>query len=236
MGDSQTVSATVVQEGQRPFTLSRVINPTTLDLIVEASSYVPPFYGGRALGSARTPLRIIAIANNGEILNPEELTYTWEHNETMLFGGPVRGKESVNITMPEYSGGYVKVAVFDSERQMVAETLMELEAITPEMHFYEENLLRGLSELAVPNKLALIGNETTVHGEPYYLAESVSTDHVKFEWTINREDHENTSPDPHVISLRRKEEGQGGSAIIGLRALTTAPLPAYVQEQFVISF
>ncbi len=234
LGDAMQVSATVLTLGGGGFTLKKTIVPAVLDIIVEADTYVPPFYRGRALGTAKANLRVTAVPHNGEVLDPRELTFTWEHNEAILFGGPVRGRQSVDITMPQYSGGYVKVSVMDDNRETVAEKRVALTAIKPEIYFYEENILRGLSEMAIKNSFALVGDETTVHGEPYYLAGGVDTDTLAYEWRINRNPITNESSDPHIITLRKT--GDGGSALVTLRALTKELIPQYVQDDFTISF
>ncbi len=234
LGDKTSVSATVLALDGSGFTLKKDITPVVLDIIVEAHTYVPPFYRGRALGSQKTDLRVTAIPHNGVTLNPRELTFTWEHNESILFGGPMRGKQSVDITMPQYSGGYVKVSVMNDKRELVVEKRISLKAVKPEMHFYEEIPLRGLSEVAIKERMALIGEETTVHGEPYYLRRGVSAEDLTFKWSVNGEEIVNENSDPHIITL--KKTGGSGSALITLRALTNDLIPQYVQNNFNLSF
>lgn len=242
MGEETVVSATIVQIGGSSFTLRKDIVPTTLDVIVEANTYVPVFYRGRALGSAKSELRAIAVVQNGARLDPRNLTYTWEHNGAVLFGGPVRGKDSVTFAMPEYSGGYVSVGVgrevtnSDGKRvfDLIAEKRIALTAVKPELHFYEENLLRGLNEAALTDKFALIGEETTIYGEPFYFTQSIGSDQLDFEWSINDEKTINENLDPHSITL--KKTGGAGSALVALRVLTKELIPHALQGMFTISF
>ena len=233
IGDTTNVSAVVKSPSLPEFTVRKTIAPSAVDLIVEASTYVPAFYKGRALPSGESPAHIVAIPHIAGVTDPSSLTYRWEYSGSVLLGGPIRGKQSVDVIVSKYTGGYVIVTVMNGKGESVARKSIRLEAMEPELHFYEENPLRGLSERAIVNSFILVGDETLIHGEPYFMNTKLTDGGTNFEWTINGNPAQNQA-DPHTITLQRT--GGAGHASIGLRAITTTRIPQYVQGNFTISF
>ncbi len=241
LGSVRRVFATVVGINGTSFTIKRDIVPTEVHLIIEADTYVPAFYRGRPLPGPLSTYRAIAIAQNGTALDPNNLTYTWEANNAILFGGPMVGKQSVDVSVPRFSGGYVKVTVDQrvntrsgSGLTRIGEAAFRIDAVSPELHFYEENLLRGLREIAVTKPIALVGEETTVYAEPYYLAKNIDSNTLDFAWSVNNEPTVNESFDQHAITLRKT--GGSGNAWVSVRALKKDSLTDYVKGDFGINF
>jgi hypothetical protein len=234
LGEEMTVSAQVQQGGGGGFTVRSNIVPGAVDLVLEAETYVPPFYRGRALPSADATVRVVAVPHIAGTTDPRTLTYLWEYNGGVLLGGPVRGEQSVELEASRFSGGYIRVVVSNSDGENVAENAIFIEAMNPEIHFYEENPLRGLSELAIKDSLSLIGEETTIHGEPYFFGSDLFRDKTTFDWKIDGAAVTSANADPHTITLRRA--GGGGSARIQVRALGATPIPQFVDGSFRINF
>lgn len=61
--------------------------------------------------------------------------------------------------MPLYSKDLV-VEVLNESGNTVSSQSMDLEAVQPELHFYEWSPLRGLYQRELSNPFALIGEET----------------------------------------------------------------------------
>ena len=236
IGQTNRVTARVTLISGASFSLKKDITATAVDLVVEADTYVPSFYRGRSLPSVEAQIRVIAVPHLGSAVNPANLSYRWEYEGGLMFGGPVRGKQSIDLVVSPYSGGYVLLTVMDENGAVVAGKTLSIDTgVDPELYFYEESPLRGLSESAITNgTLALIGEETIIHGEPFFLAKDVSTDNVNFVWRINNEETVSENADPHTITLRKS--GGSGSVRIDLQAMTTTPLPRYVANAFTITF
>jgi len=234
LGKKTSVNAQVIVPNGPSFTARRDIIPAVVDLVIEADTYVPAFYRGRALPSGESAIRAIAIPHTGGSLSPSSLTYKWEYNGGVLLGGPVRGKQSINLTMSRFADNRLTVTIIDGNGQSIAEKSLFLNPVDPELHFYEDNPLRGLHERAITDSFALIGDETTLFGEPYYMQTDLTSRTATFSWTINGEKTVYQNPDPHSITLRRS--GGGGSAAVELKAMTTAKIPQYIREAFTIVF
>lgn len=177
-----------------------------LDLIVEADTQVPIFYDGRALPSAGSAVRLIAIPNTST--DPSNLIYHWTVDETVLYGGSVAGRNVATFVAPRNRSVLVRVEVFNQNGQSLAKQLSEITIASPELVFYEDNPLRGLSSNAIQSPHFLIAEETTVRAEPYYMGKNIPASDLLTEWKIDRNTIDNPSGDPQEITLRN-EGGTG---------------------------
>lgn len=234
LGEKMAVNATIAMPNGIPFTVKTVITPAVVDLILESDTYIPAFYRGRALPSGESTIHAVAIPQVGKSVSPSSLTYKWEYSGSVLLGGPVRGKQSIDITMSRFSDNYLTVTVMDQAGQAIAQKSLLLNPTDPELHFYEDNPLRGLHERAIDDGFMLIGDETTIYGEPYFMHTDLSQRSVGFTWSVNGEKTSFQNQDPHTITLRRS--GGRGSADVELKALTTETIPQYLRRAFSITF
>jgi len=234
LGKKISVSAIVKMLNGPSFTVRRDIIPAAVDLILESDTYVPAFYRGRALPSGNASMRAIAIPHVGTSQSPLSFTYRWELGGSVLFGGPIRGKQSADVTMSRFANERLSVTVIDQNGVSVAQKTIMLNPIEPELHFYEDNPLRGLHERAILDSLTLIGDETTVYAEPYYMNTNLTPESVDFTWSINGEETAYKNPDQHTITLRKS--GGSGNALVELKALTTTKIPQYLRGAFSIVF
>ncbi len=234
IGETVVVVAKVTRVEGGAFTVKRAITPIGVDVVIEAETYVPPFYRGRALGGAQSDIRIIAIPQVGKNVNPANLSYRWQTTDGLLFGGPIKGKQAITLTVSPFTGNFVTVTILDENGDAIGSKRIPYGSVNSELYFYEENPLRGLNEIAIKESLPLVGDETTIHGEPYYLSKDTTAPFMDFEWRINGTVVENTNQDQHTITLRKS--GNSGSAQIGFQALAKTTLPRYVKNSFNISF
>jgi hypothetical protein len=234
LGQKQVVTAEITLPNNFTFNVTRDIIPSEVDIILESSAYTPAFYKGRALPGGNSIVRVIAIPHTTSNSPANAFTYEWKQGETVLFGGPVKGKYTADVLMSRYDDDYITVRVTNSTGAIVGGKAILLKPVEPELHFYEENPLRGLSSRAITDSLYLIGEETTIHAEPFYMATDLSRRTINFEWQINGGEA-TPGEDSHTITLRRTNEG-GGSVRIDVTALTTTAIPQYVQRGMSIIF
>lgn len=233
LGTSQIIKAKVSRINSFPITTTLTIEPREVNIILEAATYVPSFYKGRALPSGNSLVRAVAIPSNASA-PLDTYTYEWSQSGTVLFGGPVKGKYAADITMSRYEGDYLKVTVTNASGRTVGGKAIFLTPTDPELHFYEENPLRGLSTRAAGASVTLIGDETTIHGEPYFMSTDLSQQSALFDWGIDGMSVTTNPADQHTLTLRRT--GGAGSAQINVHAITTEVIPQYVQGGFSIVF
>ncbi len=233
LGSKAEVRAVITKQGGMQFTISKTIKPVAVDLITEASTFVPIFYKGRALPVEDMPVRFIVIPHTGSKESPETFTYEWKLDGTVLFGGPIQGRFAADLVVPRYSDHILSVTVFNPLGEVIGMPIQKINPATPELYFYEESLLRGLSDRAITDSYTLVGDEVTIYGQPYYIGKDIGSDSTNFTWNINGTVTESTG-EPYALTLRRT--GGNGQANVGLEVLTKTHIPKFVEKTFSIFF
>lgn len=232
LGTSQSVRA-VISKGGISVPVETKISPVVVDVVLESNTHVPVFYRGRALPSGDSRVRAIAVVNDGTSRTPGEYSYEWKYNDTVLFGGSVRGKQTAEFLMPLYQDNRATVSVFDSRGALVGKKTLVLFPQEPELLFYEDNPLRGISRRAVSDKLFLLGEETTVNAEPYFMNTNSPEGRASYEWRLDGV-VTNSNGDPRTITLRRS--GDSGQSNLGLSVVTEGKIPQLLRGTIGIFF
>ena len=232
LGDTQEIRARIIKPGERSIDTSTNITSSNTDIIIEAYTHTPSFYKGRALPSKSAPIRAIAIPQTVESGNAALYSYNWKYNDATMFGGAVFGKQSVDLRMPRFEDERLSVTVYDKNGDVVGEESIVLTAVSPELHFYEQNPLRGMSRKVLGIDHILIGDEMIVHGEPYFMDTDLSAQGGEYAWSINNNPVSTSGNDPHVITLRRSDTP--GTVSIGLEIITNLKIPQVVEGFFSI--
>ncbi len=234
LGQKKTIKATIARPNAPTITSSLVITPVAVAIILEAKTYVPSFYVGRPLPSMESPMRAIAVVHTSETTNPETYTYLWSLDSTVLNGGPIRGKYALDFIMPRYDRKTLSVQVIDQTGITVGRSAIELVAEEPEILFYEHSALRGLGQKVIVSPYPLLGEETTLYGEPYFINSGVDAQTASFDWKIDGSNAPSEIDAPNAISLRRT--GEGGEARISLSVITKSLIPQSVSNSFNLFF
>ncbi len=234
IGSTHTVRSVIRFPSGLPLEATVVIPITQVDIIVEADSHIPAFYRGRALPSENSLIRAIAVLHGKTAETPAEYTYEWKLDGNPLFGGPIRGKRVIETRMPLYQDHTLTVVVYNAHGVPLGRRTIALNPVVPEVYFYEENPLRGLSRKAITDDFVLIGEETTVYAEPYFMNIEPKTFSGELSWKLNGEHVDPTGVVPNAITLRHV--GGEGSANIAFRYVTQTLPPQFVEKAFSIFF
>ena len=234
LGKNMTIKATVAPQSGVPFTLTTIIKPTVVDVVLEADSYIPSFYAGRALPSRGSHMRAIAIVHDGTNRAPSSYTYKWTLGNSALLGGAILGRSFVELEMPQYNKETLAVEVIGPDGASVGRGMVLLKSVDPELFFYEYSPLRGLSTRTIHDPHTLIGEEVTIYGEPYYINSTMSESDAKFSWKISGAETPTNADVPNAITLRGV--GDSGAANIELSVLTNTRIPQAVRGLFRLLF
>lgn len=154
-----------------------VESPGTVDILVEADTYVPSFYGGRAEPTSGNTVRLIALADDTPAGN---VRFTWTVNGQVLAGsGPV-----VRVTAPTGNSMNVRVVMVQNG-QVWAERNEVIAVSQPQVRLYELNALRGRNNLAIGDTYTLIGNEAEIVAIPYFTGRGTITGALRGTWRID---------------------------------------------------
>lgn len=209
LGSKTSLSAILTLPTGQEFTVSRTLTPVRLDIIIEGDTYTPVLYKGAPLPTIGSAVRIIALPHTISGSAPQNFTYTWRLNNTVLFGGPLKSKNVAEFTMPIGRENILSIEVRDTQNNIVSKRSIFLPVAEPEIQFYVDNALRGRDPYAIIDDFNLIGEEVTVRAEPYFMAKNLTEGNSLIEWAVNGNAVENNSEDLYLITLR----GTGGSGI-----------------------
>ena len=101
---------------------------------------------------------------------------------------------------------------------MVLGRTIELSPVPVKVNFYEENPLRGKSELALPKRYTLVGNEVTIVAEPYYS--NTEDQNTLEEWRLNGRVIDSAGPKNRFITLTAETNSGSGSLSYLLQSLS----------------
>lgn len=234
LGKKSVVRAVLSRPNALTLSTSRTIIPTQVDIILEANTYTPQFYSGRALPTRDSLMRAIAVVNDGGVASDSSYVYAWSMDSSALSGGTLKGKNVLDLEMPHYDDKVLSVEVFNADGDALGQGGVLLTAVEPELHFYEHNPLRGLSERAASSPLQLLNEETTIYGEPYFIDARMRETEATFSWSI---DTEPVAPDeniPNALTLRHI--GGKGSSMIDFDIVTRKNFPQFVRRTLQVIF
>lgn len=166
--------------------LTSVISPATttpsslgaVDLVIEADTYKPSFYRGRAEPTMGNQVRLVAVPLGR---SPTDFTYQWSIDGRALPStGPVATFSEMFKQRPR-----VSVSVIDSNGALFARAEEVVELSRPEVIFYEENVLRGHGSRAIRDSHTLIGDEGVIRAEPYFVGLGTSPSSYRATWKVN---------------------------------------------------
>lgn len=175
-----------------------------IDLLIEADTYVPSFYKGRAEPTAGSSMRLAAIPSDyGPVTK-----YLWNVNGNLLNVSD----QTITITVPSnVNEMIVTVSAIDQNGNSIGKTTEYIPVSLPSVSFYEVNPLRGASSIAIAQRLNLIGEEVSVRAEPYFL-NNQSLSELSAKW--NTGDLKNVqSENWNTVSIL-KEDGASNTRVV----------------------
>jgi hypothetical protein len=209
------------------------ITPIRIDLIVDAETGTPHFYKGARLPSSGSTFTVNALVfkNNAQLASG--LSYLWSIDGKVQNPKPIKGKSSVTFVPSFEKTVVVSVEIFDGNNKIASDSLT-VPIVKPEVHFYDNNPLRGLSSIALRDGHLFVGDEMTVRAEAYYLQKNFIPADNFVEWKINGRTSESSSPDKQEIVLEKK--GESGKASISFDVTNLQNLLQGVKRSIMLTF
>jgi len=222
-----------------------VLRPTSLEIVWEADTYIPPFYKGKALPTSGSIVKLVAIpefiTSAGVKIPKKDLFYKWQAGGGNIFleGGEKpqgKGKYFAFATAPLLSNAInISLEVSSQNRSLVKEYSTSIRTENPEALFYKEDPLLGTRyEKALPKNFLSNDGELTVRVEPFYLSTSAAFG-GEYKWELNGKSatpHENN---PRVITLVRGQDIKG-KAELKIDIINIGSIKQRIQDLLIISF
>lgn len=235
IGEKITVAVKLVRNNILAFSAERIITPSVVDIILESNTYIPNFYKGRALPSSESTVRAIAIFHDGTNASWSNNSYKWTLDETILSGGPLKGKYAMDVVVPRLQSGQLTVEVYNSRGGLVGKKSILIGSVQPQLHIYEYSPLHGLSERAVQSPRALTSAQTTLYAEPFFLnTQILDTLNTDFVWKLNNVTVPVSESALNAIELTKN--GSTGEASVSVAITTLKKIPQYVADTIHVVF
>ncbi len=195
--------------------------PMPVDLLVDADSYVPPFYQGRALPSAGTDLRLEALARftrpDGTLVPSADIVYTWHQDDRVVGNVSGLGQSSVVLPSPPlYGSTDIEVDAQTQDNTLEGTASIVLPSTQPVLLLYEDNPLLGLTFYhALGGETELSDVEMTFAAVPYFAEiQSPNDPRLAYAWTVNGSSVSSSAADPSEVTLN--SANSNGLATVGL--------------------
>lgn len=190
IGTETDISVEVSTEGGDAAAAAAII-PTRVDVLWEADSLVPPFYRGRALPSAGSRVRLMAVAflpsSAGGYLPADKITYTWRRNGEIVLSG--RGKTTVTIPGPVLFGtDTVTVQTVSADKRVEGLGRVRIPSVEPVLSLYTNHPLFGITyHRALGPTTFVAESEMSFTAIPYFAPASAANDpDLLYAWRLNR--------------------------------------------------
>ncbi len=219
--------APTLEVGAQTLISQPVAEVSEVDIIVEGNTYVPYFYAGRAEPSAGNSVRLIAVmsASSGQ-----PASYRWKVGSNYIStNSPVL---QTNMSQIE-ERTLVEVTALDFNNLPIGKGREYVVASTPRLLFYEDNALRGTAQVAIQDKIILIGAETAIKAEPYFAGASTAG-MLNANWSSNLV-LEQAEGDWRLVYIKSGEEGTGFNGEVILKVSNPKNLNEYLSATFNVS-
>lgn len=170
-----------------------VIQPTEVDLIWSADSYVPPFYEGRRLPGSSSVIRAQALVRfkkpNGTYVSDADIIYSWYKGSQRILSG--RGKSGATFPGPTlFEREEIVVLAESVDGTYRGRAAAQIQSVDPTLELYENHPLFGiLFHRAFVGSVLTLESEQLVTAVPYSAGarSSRDTDFI-YSWKVNGKD------------------------------------------------
>ncbi len=196
-----------------------LVKPSSMVMLWQADdSHVPPFYRGKALPSADSSIKVVAmpeIRNAGVLINPKNMSYSWELDYDNDQGASGYGK-NYYVYRNDYleNASTVDVSVLTVDQKYTSAGTVRVGSYQPKILFYSRDSKLGTMWENTIKDNYLIKNEEIIEAVPYFISpQNVYSPSLSWTWSINDELANTESIIKNILPLKIGG-GASGSAKI----------------------
>jgi hypothetical protein len=209
VGSVTTIKAVAVTRLGETLSGSKTFRPASVDLVWESGSYTPPFYKGKALVTAGSPIRVVALPQlSGSSLNDTQYTFTWTIDGKVLSNESGFGKNvlSVNATVANRPL-VIGVTVSTADKRISAKNAITIRSTQPTLIVYPFNVAYGtMLNRAITDTIAMTEQEISFSAVPYFTSAS----NFSYQWSVN---NTRINEIDSVVTLRKSPEEKGEATL-----------------------
>lgn len=218
-----------------------LIRPNVMTLLWQAAdSYVPPFYRGKALPTADSEVRVVAmpeVKDGGKMVSPKNMTFSWKQDYENEEGTSGYGKNSflyTNDYLEDSNNIGVTASTIDGKYSTQAN--IDIGMVEPKLLFYKTDRKLGtVWERALAASHAIEGEETIV-AAPYFISpKELRHPFLVWTWLINGAQVSADEYRKNILPVRT-DEGVSGTSSIRLNIENREKLFQSVSREMYIEF
>lgn len=188
--------------------------PTSIDLLWEADSYVPPFYKGRAAPGSNSTIRVLAIPHfidaSGDAVPSSDIDFTWKLNGATDEALSGVGESSASFPAAVlYDSDTIDVVARTENGSLSGEASATIRTGDPELVLYEDDPLFGIMyHQALSQSSTASESETSFAAVPYFANTTSANDpSIAYDWTVNGSSVAPDPEDPSEITINAQSSG-----------------------------
>jgi len=244
VGDMNTTTTLdIIIQTQEGETINKTlsIKPTSVDLIWQSESFVPPFYKGKALFSHQNKITFIAMPHitgaGGAEIGAKNLVYRWKKNGSVQDSDSGYAKNTYTFIGSLISRPLnIEVDVSTTAGSDSGFANITVAPVEPTIIFYNKSPLYGIEF-----QKALVGvvglkdlKELSVIAMPMFFGvQDPTSNSLSYKWAINGAPINNGNTTEQVF---RQKEGTSGTSNISLSIENQSKILQYANTQFNLSF
>ena len=211
LGTSMTVRADLSDGSGTSITLT----PASVDILWESDSYTPPLYAGKALPSAGSRVRLLAIPylprSGGGYYDAKDLVYTWRLDGGVLKNLSGRGKSSASVAAPSLFASFtISVDISTSDGRASGRGEVRLTSVEPQLRLYRAHPLLGVEYWSAASANTFVDeSEATFAAVPFFAPVSTAQN-LSYEWRVNGRALTSDSKSPYTVTLSSDTPGTRG--------------------------
>ncbi|KND46883.1 MAG: hypothetical protein AB199_00425 [Parcubacteria bacterium C7867-004] len=205
-GEKTTVVTSVKDPTGQTYSITRVIRPAEVSLVVEPVSTVHPFYKGMPQVASQGRVRLVALADlrtsPGARLPNSSLVYNWRLGDQLLTDVSGIGKSTITADAPvRYRNAPITVTVTSPDSTLVGEASTTVSPTDPVVRIYRNDPLLGPDfDNVVSTSFSMPDTEATFRSVAYFFAVPPT-----LAWTVNG----STAGADKDITVRATGNGKG---------------------------
>ncbi len=195
------------------------IRPSVMELLWQANdSHVPPFYRGKALPTADSEVKVVAmpeIRTSNGLTDPNNMTYAWKKDYTNNVDGSGYGKNFF-LYVNDYleDSNTISVTASTTDQQYSNRASIDIGTAEPKILFYKNDSALGtLWDMALGDTHKIEGPEV-LRAVPYFISpEEIRTPSLIWNWSINDSPVILPSLQKNLMPLKAEESRHGTSKL-----------------------
>jgi hypothetical protein len=218
-----------------------IIRPSAMTLLWQAQdSYVPPFYKGKAMPSAESSVKIVAmpeIKSGSSLVDPRNMTYSWKKDYTNNVDGSGYGKNAFTF-INDYldDSNNVSVVASTTDQKYSSQANINVPTFQPKILFYKNDLNMGtLWEQALLDGHRIYGDEI-IEASPYFISPGdIRIPLLNWTWSINDFQIDTTGNRKNLLPVK-VQSGLSGTSIINLSIENIYKITGAISEEINVEF